>query len=105
MKLSKDLEVERVFTATHHDVDFCLMNHYGYPYISKLELRPLGDLKYLQGKASGVLKLVSRVDAGNTGNSIRYAFYSMFMLVYARNKERKIDFSQIKGYAAHSSER
>jgi hypothetical protein len=83
VKLSKDLEVERVFKATNHDVDFCLMNHYGYPCISKLELRPLGDLKYLQGKASGVLKLVSRVDAGNTGNSIRYAFYYMFMLVYA----------------------
>ncbi|KAJ6739833.1 hypothetical protein OIU79_000061 [Salix purpurea] len=72
VKLSKDLEVERIFKATNQDVDFCLMNQYGYPYISKLELRPLGDLKYLQGKASGVLKLVSRVDAGNTGNSIRY---------------------------------
>ncbi|KAJ6288213.1 hypothetical protein OIU76_024242 [Salix suchowensis] len=72
VKLSKDLEVERIFKATNQDVDFCLMNQYGYPYISKLELRPLGDLKYLQGKASGVLKSVSRVDAGNTGNSIRY---------------------------------
>ncbi|KAB5547461.1 hypothetical protein DKX38_010867 [Salix brachista] len=71
VKLSKDLEVERIFKATNQDVDFCLMNQYGYPYISKLELRPLEDLKYLQGKASGVLKLVSRVDAGNTGNSIR----------------------------------
>ncbi|KAF9678137.1 hypothetical protein SADUNF_Sadunf07G0003700 [Salix dunnii] len=71
VKLSKDLEVERIFKATNHEVDFCLMNQHGYPYISKLELRPLGDLKYLQGKPSGVLKLVSRVDAGNTGNSIR----------------------------------
>lgn len=93
VKLSKDLEVERVFTATHHDVDFCLMNHYGYPYISKLELRPLGDLKYLQGKASGVLKLVSRVDAGNTGNSIRYPDDS-FDRIWRRPDPKTVSLSE-----------
>ncbi|KAJ6906988.1 nodulation receptor kinase-like [Populus alba x Populus x berolinensis] len=93
VKLSKDLEVERVFKATNHDVDFCLMSHYGYPYISKLELRPLGDSKYLQGEASGVLKLVSRVDAGNTGNSIRYPDDS-FDRIWRRPDPKTVSLSE-----------
>ncbi|WJZ91752.1 hypothetical protein VitviT2T_010797 [Vitis vinifera] len=66
------VEVEGVFTARNHHIDFCLLKGTGDPYIYKLELRPLNVLKYLQGGTSSVLKLVKRVDVGNTGEDIRY---------------------------------
>ncbi|CAK7339751.1 unnamed protein product [Dovyalis caffra] len=93
VKLYKDLVVEKIFKATNQNVDFCLMRDHGYPYISKLELRPLGDLDYLQGKASGVLKLVSRVDAGNTGNSIRYPDDS-FDRIWRRPDPKTVSISE-----------
>ncbi|KAJ8617961.1 hypothetical protein MRB53_014147 [Persea americana] len=44
----------------------------GSPYISMLELRPLNDSAYLEGNSSVILKLVQRVDVGNTQQKIRY---------------------------------
>lgn len=67
--------VEAVFRATNHYVDFCLVKHKGSPYISKLELRPLDDFAYLEGNSSVILKLVQRVDVGNTQEPIRYVNY------------------------------
>ncbi|KAJ4840426.1 hypothetical protein Tsubulata_009267 [Turnera subulata] len=72
VNLSKDLEVEGIFRARNQYTDFCLVQHIGYPRISQLQLRPLGDTTYLQNNASNVLKLVSRIDVGNTGEDIRY---------------------------------
>eukprot|EP00268_Persea_americana_P054378 TRINITY_DN6227_c1_g1_i6.p2 TRINITY_DN6227_c1_g1~~TRINITY_DN6227_c1_g1_i6.p2 ORF type:complete len:133 (-),score=15.27 TRINITY_DN6227_c1_g1_i6:531-929(-) len=37
-----------------------------------LELRPLNDSAYLEGNSSVILKLVQRVDVGNTQQKIRY---------------------------------
>lgn len=66
------VEVEGVFIARNHHIDFCLLEGTGDPYISRLELRPLSNLKYLQGESSSVLKLVKRIDVGNTEDDIRY---------------------------------
>ncbi|XP_015579688.3 nodulation receptor kinase [Ricinus communis] len=68
----EDLEVEGVFRATNEYIDFCLAHNKGHPHISKLELRPLADSKYLQGSASSVFRLISRNDVGNAGDAIRY---------------------------------
>ncbi|KAJ9177458.1 hypothetical protein P3X46_012676 [Hevea brasiliensis] len=70
----ENLTVEGIFRATHRYIDFCLVHDKGYPYISQLELRPLEYSEYLniQGKASDVLKLVSRIDVGNAVDDIRY---------------------------------
>lgn len=76
---SEDLKVEGIFRATNQHIDFCLMQDRGNPYISQLELRPLDDLDYLRENSTTVLKLVSRIDAGNTGDGIRYVFYSSFI--------------------------
>ncbi|RWR77865.1 Protein kinase domain-containing protein [Cinnamomum micranthum f. kanehirae] len=65
-------EVEGVFRATNHYIDFCLVKDKGSPYISMLELRPLNDSAYLEGNSSVILKLVQRVDVGNTQQKIRY---------------------------------
>ncbi|KAK9110953.1 hypothetical protein Scep_018472 [Stephania cephalantha] len=66
------LEVEGVLRATDNYTNFCLVRRHGNPYLSKLELRPLKDLFYFNNHSSAVLKLVSRVDVGNTIDSIRY---------------------------------
>ncbi|GFZ18883.1 leucine-rich repeat protein kinase family protein [Actinidia rufa] len=44
------------------------------PYISKLELRPLGNSNYLKEDPSSVLKLIERVDVGRDGLKIRYPY-------------------------------
>ncbi|XP_076893966.1 nodulation receptor kinase-like [Bidens hawaiensis] len=66
---SHETEVEGVAKATNDYINFCLLPKEGNPYVSKIELRPL-DFDY--GEASSVLKLVHRVDAGNTGGEIRF---------------------------------
>nr|CAK32638.1 putative symbiosis receptor-like kinase [Datisca glomerata]CAP62376.1 symbiosis receptor-like kinase [Datisca glomerata] len=66
------LEVEGVFVAKKNYIDFCLEKRNGAPYISYLELRPLHALDYFQGFSSDVLKLISRVNLGNTSLAIRY---------------------------------
>ena len=66
------VEVEGVFTARNYHIDFCLLKGTGDPYISRLELRPLNNIKYLKGENSSVLKLVKRVDVGNLREDIRY---------------------------------
>ncbi|XP_043690706.1 nodulation receptor kinase-like isoform X2 [Telopea speciosissima] len=66
--------VEGFIRATNHYIDFCLLGVKGSPYISDLELRPLGNLLYPELDLSNVLKLVSRVDVGNTKGVIRYPY-------------------------------
>ncbi|KAK3012602.1 hypothetical protein RJ639_009602 [Escallonia herrerae] len=68
---SDDTEVEGVFKATNDYTDFCLSKENGDPYISKLELRP-SNPDYLKRETSSILKLIDRVDVGNTGSEIRY---------------------------------
>ncbi|XP_076906325.1 nodulation receptor kinase-like [Bidens hawaiensis] len=69
VKSSHETEVEGVAKATNDYINFCLLTKEGNPYVSKIELRPL-DFDY--GEASSVLKLVHRVDVGNTGGEIRF---------------------------------
>lgn len=69
---SQDLEVEGIFKATKNYTDFCLVKKEGAPYISKLALRPLWDLEYLQEFPNSVLKLVKRINLGGNGSDIRY---------------------------------
>ncbi|KAE9449528.1 hypothetical protein C3L33_18582, partial [Rhododendron williamsianum] len=74
---SFDTEVEGVFKATGDYINFCLEKdakvEEGDPYISKLELRPLGNSDYLmQEEPSSVLKLIERVDVGSNELKIRY---------------------------------
>ncbi|CAI0430876.1 unnamed protein product [Linum tenue] len=71
---SGESQVESIFRATDQYTDFCLVQETGDPYISQIELRPLyDDSSYLDGKDSAVLlKLVDRVDLGNSGNTIRF---------------------------------
>ncbi|XP_058081492.1 nodulation receptor kinase-like [Magnolia sinica] len=64
-------EVEGVFRATNHNVDFCLVTGNGCPFLSKLELRPLSNFSYVNGDPSAILKLVARVDLGSK-KEIRY---------------------------------
>ncbi|CAN0865058.1 Nodulation receptor kinase [Linum grandiflorum] len=64
--------VEAVFRATEQHIDFCLVHETGDPYISQLELRPLQESRYLDGRDSIVLKLVDRVDLGNIGTPVRF---------------------------------
>ncbi|XP_021992578.1 nodulation receptor kinase isoform X2 [Helianthus annuus] len=66
---SDETEVEGVVRATNDYINFCLLPKQGNPYVSKIELRPL-DSDY--GEVSGVVKLVHRVDVGNTGEEIRF---------------------------------
>lgn len=97
------VEVEGVFTARNHHIDFCLLKGTGDPYIYKLELRPLNVLKYLQGGTSSVLKLVKRVDVGNTGEDIRYVsllrfnprLLTAFKCLYFHGKVRKVVLSKL----------
>lgn len=63
--------VEAIFKAKNRYINFCLVKDKGDPQISQIELRPVNDAKYLHEDAANILKLVSRVDAGNTGNEIR----------------------------------
>lgn len=86
---SFDTEVEGVFKATGDYINFCLEKdakvEEGDPYISKLELRPLGNSDYLmQEEPSSVLKLIERVDVGSNELKIRYP---MSLLVKKENKE------------------
>ena len=74
-------EVEGVFRATNHYIDFCLVKDNSSPYISMLELRPLNDSAYLEGNSSVILKLVQRVDVGNTQQKHRYVHYFYSLLV------------------------
>ncbi|XP_065874861.1 nodulation receptor kinase-like [Euphorbia lathyris] len=69
----KDLRVEGIFRATSQHIDFCLVHDREEPHISQLELRHLQDSKYLKGNDSYVLRLVSRIDARNAGDDIRYS--------------------------------
>ncbi|KAK9066957.1 hypothetical protein SSX86_014281 [Deinandra increscens subsp. villosa] len=64
-----ETEIEGNFRATNDYINFCLLPKQGNPYVSKIELRLL-DLDY--GDPSTVLKLVHRVDVGNTKGEIRY---------------------------------
>ncbi|KAI7747372.1 hypothetical protein M8C21_002293, partial [Ambrosia artemisiifolia] len=66
---SYETEVEGVVRATNDYINFCVLPKQGNPYASKIELRPL-DFDY--GEPSSVLKLVHRVDVGNTGSGIRF---------------------------------
>lgn len=70
---SNDAVVEGVFRTTTDYMNFCLLKEHGDPYLSKLELRPLAS-NYLKEKASTVLKLIDRIDVGNTGTGVRYAY-------------------------------
>ncbi|KAI3726410.1 hypothetical protein L1987_66207 [Smallanthus sonchifolius] len=64
-----ETEIEGNLRAANDYISFCLLPKQGNPYVSKIELRPL-DLDY--GDTSTVLKLVHRVDVGNTKGEIRY---------------------------------
>ncbi|KAI7736286.1 hypothetical protein M8C21_001731 [Ambrosia artemisiifolia] len=64
-----ETEIEGNVKATNDYINFCLLPKQGNPYASKIELRPL-DLDY--GDSSTILKLVHRVDVGNTKGEIRY---------------------------------
>lgn len=66
---SDEAEVEVIVRANNNYIDFCLLKKQGNPYISKIELRPL-DLDYED--PSDVLKVLLRVDVGNTRGEIRY---------------------------------
>ncbi|XP_071709829.1 nodulation receptor kinase-like [Rutidosis leptorrhynchoides] len=66
---SYEVEVEGIVRATNDYIDFCLLKRQGNPYVSKIELRPL-DFDY--GEPSSVLKMVSRIDVGNTREDIRF---------------------------------
>ncbi|CAN1184393.1 Nodulation receptor kinase [Linum perenne] len=69
---SGESQVEAVFRSAEQHIDFCLVHETGDPYISQLELRPIHESRYLDGRYSTVLKLVDRVDLGNTGTPIRF---------------------------------
>ncbi|KAK1433192.1 hypothetical protein QVD17_10100 [Tagetes erecta] len=64
-----ETEIEGNVRATNDYINFCLLPRQGNPYVSKIELRPL-DLDHED--PSSVLKLVHRVDVGNTKGEIRY---------------------------------
>lgn len=66
---SQKAEVEGIVRATNDYINFCLLQKQGNPYVSKIELRPL-NLDY--GEPLSVLKVVHRVDVGNTGAEIRF---------------------------------
>ncbi|KAG9440538.1 hypothetical protein H6P81_020703 [Aristolochia fimbriata] len=68
----EEVEVEAIVRATHHNLNFCLVKWKGNPYISKLQLRPLSDSRYLKDNPDVILKLAKRVDVGNTREQIRY---------------------------------
>lgn len=81
---SFDTEVEGVFKGTGDYINFCLekdVKEEGDPYISKLELRPLGNSDYLTQEPSNVLTLIKRVDVGSNKLTIRYPL----CLQYKRN--------------------
>ncbi|XP_057784317.1 nodulation receptor kinase-like isoform X2 [Salvia miltiorrhiza] len=64
-------QVEGLFKATSNYTNFCLVKGRGEAYLSKLELRP-SHPEYLKRYTSSVLKLVDRVDVGNTMAEVRY---------------------------------
>ncbi|XP_024977871.1 nodulation receptor kinase-like [Cynara cardunculus var. scolymus] len=66
-----EAEVEGIVRATNDYINFCLLQKQGNTYVSKIELRPLNS-DYLNGEPSNVLRLVHRVDVGNTGEEIRF---------------------------------
>nr|XP_043614741.1 nodulation receptor kinase-like [Erigeron canadensis]XP_043614742.1 nodulation receptor kinase-like [Erigeron canadensis]XP_043614743.1 nodulation receptor kinase-like [Erigeron canadensis] len=66
---SSEAVVEGIVRANHNYTNFCVLKKQGNPYVSKIELRPL-DSDY--GVPLSVLKLVHRIDVGNTGREIRY---------------------------------
>ncbi|XP_068657022.1 nodulation receptor kinase-like [Aristolochia californica] len=68
----EEVEVEAIVRAPNRYLNFCLVKVNGNPYISKVELRPLSDYHYLNENQNVILKLLSRVDAGNTREQIRY---------------------------------
>ncbi|XP_047325196.1 nodulation receptor kinase-like [Impatiens glandulifera] len=69
---TKETEAEGIFRATSDNTNFCLVKEQGYPYISKLELRPLDITLYLTPESSRVLKLIHRVNVGSSTTEIRY---------------------------------
>nr|XP_048334843.1 nodulation receptor kinase-like [Ziziphus jujuba var. spinosa] len=69
---SQDLEIEGILRATKNYTDFCLVEKEGAPYISKLALRPLWDLEYLQEFPNSVLRLVKRINLGGSGADISF---------------------------------
>ncbi|XP_024027034.1 nodulation receptor kinase-like [Morus notabilis] len=71
---AEDFEVEGIFRATKESIDFCLVKTEGDPYISRLVLRPLKGLEYLQDfSSSSVLKVVRRINLGaKDGDIIKY---------------------------------
>ncbi|KAD0585584.1 hypothetical protein R6Q59_033691 [Mikania micrantha] len=64
-----ETEIEGIFRATNDYINFCLLPIQGNPYVSKIELRPM-DIDF--GDPSVVLKLMHRIDVGNTKREIRY---------------------------------
>ncbi|KAL5714698.1 non-specific serine/threonine protein kinase [Ranunculus cassubicifolius] len=68
------LELEAIFGANNDNMDFCIVRRTGDPYLSKLELRLLGDSDYSERDPSSILKVVIRSDVGNTKGLIRYPF-------------------------------
>lgn len=66
---SGEAEVEGIVRANNNHIDFCLLKKQGNPYVSKIELIPL-DLDY--GEPLSVLKVVQRIDVGNTIGEIRF---------------------------------
>ncbi|KAL8125094.1 nodulation receptor kinase-like isoform X2 [Apium graveolens] len=71
VKSSEDAVVEGLFRANDNYMNLCLSEERGDPYLLKLELRPL-DSVYLKEKPSVALRVIDRVDVGNTGAEIRY---------------------------------
>lgn len=64
--------VECILAASANNTNICLLKGNGNAYISKVELRPINDPIYLNGKSSSILKLISRVDLGNKNIVYRY---------------------------------
>lgn len=77
MKSSEDAVVDGIFKADDKYTNLCLSKEKGDPYLLKLESGPLNS-EYLKDKASVPLKLIDRVDVGNTGAEIRY--FSLFFI-------------------------
>ncbi|PIA55232.1 hypothetical protein AQUCO_00800157v1, partial [Aquilegia coerulea] len=66
------LEVEGIFRATNDFMHFCIVRRNGTPYISNLEMRPFSVLDYSTTDPSSVLKVISRLDLGNSEGVVRY---------------------------------
>ncbi|KAI8534579.1 hypothetical protein RHMOL_Rhmol10G0101500 [Rhododendron molle] len=104
---SFDTEVEGVFKAAGDYIDFCIEKdakmEEGDPYISKLELRPLGNSDYLmQEESSGVLKLIERVDVGSNELKIRYP-YDRYDRIWRKELHTNQEANRMSSTAANTN--